>query len=91
MALTPETTAFDRGVTPFLQIVLPDKAESIVNFHPDQALADRIEELANKSTEGVLTEDEKAEYIGYVRANKLVSILKRQALRLKPSADTLHE
>lgn len=91
METTTEIMAFDRGVMPLLQIVLPDKAESIANFHPDPALADRIEELASKSTEGELTPEELAEYVGYVRANKFVSILKRQAERLRASADASHE
>lgn len=86
METTPEILAFDRAVTPFLRMVLPEKAESVASFHPDPALTDRIEELASKSTEGELTPEEFAEYAGYVRANKLVSILKRQAERLKVSA-----
>ena len=79
MAIAPETTAFERGVRPLLKIVLPDKAEKVVNFRPDPALQARIEELASKSTEGELTEEEKAEYEGYVRANKFIAILRRQA------------
>ena len=43
----------------------------------------RIEELAQKSTE--LTEDDRAEYAGYVRANKFVAILKRQAQQIANS------
>ena len=82
MATTPETNAFDRGVGPVLQIVLPDKAEAILRFQPDPALQDRIEHLASRSNEGQLTEDERAEYEGYVRANKFIAILKRQAQRL---------
>jgi uncharacterized protein YnzC (UPF0291/DUF896 family) len=39
----------------------------------------RIEELAAKSTEGALTDQERAEYEGYVRANKFIAILQRQA------------
>lgn len=42
----------------------------------------RIEELAEKSTEGELTDDERAEYADYVRANKFVAILKRRAQHL---------
>jgi len=42
-----------------------------------QNLQSRIEELAQKSTEGELAEDERAEYASYVRANKFVAILKR--------------
>lgn len=48
---------------------------------PDQAMSARIEELATKSTEGALTVDERAEYEGYVQANKFVAALRRQALK----------
>ncbi len=82
MGALSESLAFDRGVAPVLQLVLPDRAKAIVSYRPDPTLAARIEELAEKSTEGELTEEERAEYAGYVRANKFVSILKRQAERL---------
>ncbi len=74
--------AFERGVRPVLQIVLPDKAEAVLNLRADHDLQTRIEELASKSTEGQLTDVERAEYEGYVRANKFVAILQRQARQL---------
>lgn len=79
MAITSENTAFDQGVRPLMQIVLLDKAEAVLNFRPDPALQERIDELATKSTEGELTAQERAEYTGYVRANKFIAILQRQA------------
>lgn len=65
-----------------LQIVLPERAEALLRFRPDPALQARIEELASKSTEGHLTDAERAEYEGYVRANKFVAILQRQARQM---------
>jgi hypothetical protein len=85
MATTSESLAFDRGIRPVMEIVLPDKAAEIISFHADHELQARIEELARKSTEGELTDDERAEYAGYVRANKFVAILKRQAQQLSNS------
>jgi len=82
MTATAETAAFDRGIRPLLEIVLPDKAEAILRFRADLDLQPRIEELAGKSTEGQLTEAEKAEYAGYVRANKFVAILQKRARQL---------
>ncbi len=82
MAMTTATTAFDRGVGPILRTVLLDKAETVLDFRPDPALQDRIEVLAAKSTEGDLTDEERAELEGYVRANKLIAILQRQARRI---------
>jgi hypothetical protein len=79
MATTSESLAFDLGVRPILEIVLPGKADAIISFRANPALQARIEVLAQKSTEGELTEDERSEYMGYVRANKFVAILKRQA------------
>ena len=86
MPTAPEIIAFDRGVRPVLQIVLPDKAEQLLSFRPDPELQARIEELAEKSTEGQLSEEERAEYEGYVRANKFIAILQRQARQLRPES-----
>ena len=74
--------AFDRGVRPVMQIVLPEKAEEVIGFRVDPKLKGRIEVLKEKATEGQLTEAEESEYAGYVRANKFVAILQRQARRL---------
>ena len=82
MTTTPEAMAFERGVRPVLQIVLPDKAEALLKFRPSAELQDRIEVLAGKSTEGALTEAERAEYEGYVRANKFVALLQRLARQM---------
>ena len=85
MATTSEGLAFDLGVRPMLEIVLPGKADAVIGFRADPELQARIEELARKSTEGELTKDERAEYAGYVRANKFVAILKRQAQQIANS------
>ncbi len=82
MGATSETAAFEQGIRPLLEIVLPDKRDAIIRFRADPQLQARIEELAQKSTEGQLTDEERAEYSGFVRANKFVAILKREAQRL---------
>jgi hypothetical protein len=82
MEATSEIAAFEQGIRPLMEIVLPDKRGAVIGFRADPQLQARIEELARKSTEGQLTEEERAEYSGFVRANKFVAILKRQASRL---------
>ena len=79
---TPEARAFERGLRPVLQILLPDKLEAILRFQPPEELTKGIDILASKSTEGQLTDPEKEEYEGYVRANKFVAILQRQARQM---------
>lgn len=82
MAITATSAAFERGVGPLLQTVLLDRAEMVLDFCPDPALLKRIDQLASKANEGELSEDERAEYEGYVRANKFIAILRRQARQL---------
>lgn len=82
MPAKPEAIAFERGVGPIMKIVLPEKAEAVLRFRPSPSLKARIEELAGKSNEGQLTAAEKAECAGYVRANKFIAILQRQARQL---------
>jgi hypothetical protein len=64
---------------------LPDKAKDVLKFRASAKLQARIEELAEKSTEGKLSTKERAEYAGYVRANKFVAILRREARALAGS------
>jgi hypothetical protein len=75
-------SAFDRAVRPVMKIVLPEKAEEVVEFRADPELQARIEELVRKSSEGELSDAERAEYAGYARANKFIAILQRQARAL---------
>lgn len=80
---TAESTAFNRAVSPVLRQVLPQqKVEAAISFDVDPDLRARIEELASKSTEGDLSDQERLEYQGYVRANKFIATLQRQARRL---------
>lgn len=76
-------TAFHRGVDPLLRILLPGRADDLLSLPPDDTLRLRIEELAAKSNEGSLTEEELEEYSGYVRANKFVAVLRAEARKFK--------
>jgi len=79
MSTLINTTAFDRSTEPLFRILAPEQIEQIVHFRPDEALLDRIDELAGKCTEGELTDDERAEYEGYVRANSFIAAVQLRA------------
>jgi hypothetical protein len=82
MNSSTQSIAFDRAVGPALrQLFLADVAEAAVRFTADLAISTRIEELANKSTEGKLTDEEREEYQGYIRGNKFIAIIQRQLRR----------
>jgi len=72
-------TAFHRGLAPVLQVLLPGREQLVLDARPDQVLRNHIDTLAAKNTEDELTEDERAEYEGYVRANKFLAVLRREA------------
>ena len=75
--------AFQRGVGPLLSLLLPGREDAVLSVKADESLNERIEELATKNTEGSLTPDEREEYAGYVRANKFVAVLRREAKKFK--------
>ena len=79
-------TAFDRSVRPMLESVFRERAQLVLNYRPTPELQARSEELAAKSTEGKLTEAEREEYTGYVRANKFVAVLQRLARGVSQAA-----
>lgn len=81
-----ELRAFERGVEPVLSRLMRGREHDILKFDHDEPIAERIEELAEKSTEGELSANERAEYQGYVRANKFLAILSRYAGRLRDGA-----
>ena len=79
-------SAFQRGVHPLLRLLLLGKESAVLSAPPDETLRARIEALAAKSTEGDLTAEERAEYAGYVQANKFVAVLRREARAMQADA-----
>jgi hypothetical protein len=57
-------------------------AEALIRLRADQQMQGRIEELADKSTEGILTPEERDEYEALVRVGNFVAILQAKARRL---------
>jgi hypothetical protein len=85
MATTFDTAAFDRGTDAVMQFFTVDQARALVAYRGDEAIRARIEELALRSTEGALTDRERAEYEGYVKANNFIAVLQAKARKLLDS------
>lgn len=81
-ASTIDTDAFDRATDGLLQFFTRQQAEALVHYRGDSALRSRIDSLAERSSEGELTDAERAEYAGYVRANKFIATLQAKARKL---------
>ena len=67
---------------PVTQCLTPDVADSLVRIQVDAELQARIDELADRCTEGELTDKERAEYETYVRAGSQIAILQAKARRV---------
>jgi hypothetical protein len=85
MSVAFDIEAFDRGTDPILRLLTVEQAREIVRFKGEASLQRRIAELARKSNEGELTPAERAEYEGYIRANKFIAILQAKARKLLES------
>jgi hypothetical protein len=64
---------------PVGRCLTPDVAQELVNLRADPVVQKRIEELADKNTEGELSPEERDEYETYVRANEIIAILQAKA------------
>jgi hypothetical protein len=82
MSTTFDFVAFDRATDPVLSFFTVDQAKALIAYRGDEDLTNLIEKLAIKSSEGTLTEAERAEYEGYVRANKFIATLQAKARKL---------
>lgn len=74
-------TYFDLVTDPLFRVLTAEQARAIAEYASDEALDRRIEQLAQKSTEGELTPEERAEYEAYARANRFAAVMKAKALR----------
>jgi polyphosphate kinase len=54
-------------------------AQALIRFRADKKTQRRVEQLADKNTEGELSPEERAEYEGYVFANNFIAILQAKA------------
>jgi hypothetical protein len=69
----------DRIFEPFAEVLTPESAARFVAVRADDEVQRRIDELADKCTEGQLTDDEREEYDAYIQAIDFISIMQSKA------------
>jgi hypothetical protein len=69
----------DRIFEPLGDVLNVDAAQRIVDWRADEATQARLDELADKCTEGSLTSAEREEYDAYIRAIDFIGILQAKA------------
>jgi hypothetical protein len=75
-------TALERVLAAVGQCLDRQSAESLLRLRADTEMQQRIEELADKCTEGRLTPEERDEYEAMIRVGNFVAILQAKARRL---------
>ena len=60
----------------------PEVAQAVVDLRADPAVQARLEDLADKSTQDSLSEDERTEYETHIHAIDFIAVLQSQARRI---------
>ena len=74
--------AFERVLAAVGQCLDQQSAEALLRLRADSEMQGRIEELADKCSEGRLSSDERDEYEALIRVGNFVAILQAKARRL---------
>ena len=82
MAADSTQTVFERVLTAVGQCLDRQSAEALLRLRAETEMQGRIEELADKCTEGTLTPEERDEYDALIRVGSFVAILQAKARRL---------
>lgn len=77
---------FDRILDPVTDAFTPEVARRIVELKADAEMQSRIDELATKSSDSSLTEEEVVEYKSFVDVIDLISVLQAKSQRVLNAA-----
>jgi len=82
MAQNSPYAVLDKLLDPITRCLTSEAARKLVELRADTDVQGRVDELADKSTAGVLTDEERAEYETYIAASTLIGILQSKAKKL---------
>ena len=75
------STVLDGLLDPLSRCLDAESAQRVAQFRVDPAVQARIDTLAERANDGVLSEEERAEFEAFINAADLISILKLKAGR----------
>jgi len=82
MATDLDTSAIERLLAPLASSFDEVALHSLVQYRADQLAQDRIDELAEKCSDGTLTANEEREYESLIHAATLLAILQSEAKKI---------
>ncbi|HYI94303.1 MAG TPA: hypothetical protein VEX68_12215 [Bryobacteraceae bacterium] len=74
-------TPLDALLEPFSRCLDDESAQRVAEFQIGPAVQARIDILAERANDGVLSDDERTEYESFINAADFISILKLKAAR----------
>ena len=75
------STALDGLLDPLTRCLDAESSQRVVEFRVDPAVQARVDALAERANDGVLSEEDHAEYEAFINAADFISILKLKARR----------
>jgi hypothetical protein len=69
----------DRWLDPVSKALNAEAARQLLDLRADDEMQHRVEELADRNTEGLLTAEERSEYEAIIAASELVAVLQAKA------------
>jgi hypothetical protein len=82
MSQTRTTSLLDRMLDPLSRCFDAESAKRVVELSIDPVVQARVDVLAERANEGLLTPEERAEYEAYINADDFIAILKMKVQRL---------
>jgi hypothetical protein len=77
--------ALEELIATLADCLTPDSARRVVALKADPSLQERVDDLAARHSQGLLTPEEHSEYGSYVSYSTVVAILKSKARQLCPT------
>lgn len=77
--MSTATIHLDRLLEPLAGCLSPDVAAKVADLRADEATQNRIDYLAERTNEGLLTDEEREEYAGYLHTIDVITVLQAKA------------
>ena len=77
--MSTDAIHLDRLLEPFAVVLTPEVAAKVADLRADDATQARIDYLADRANEGLLTDEERDEYVGYLHAIDVIAVLQAKA------------
>ena len=81
MSQAQTTSVLDRMLDPLSRCLDAESAKRVAELSIDPVVQARVDVLAERANEGLLTPEERAEYEAYINVDDFISILKMKTKR----------